>query len=172
MAGNLRIRTLRSPMGWHSAAPSRSSTSCAHLQELRGPLGGGLHGRQRRGDVGQGHFLPAQGELPSAARRSEQLYRSVFSRPRRQLATHLGQTADGHDPGSIWQWDQFRALANLPDVVTGVLRQSDYGTAYQKPTRFLGHLAGLGQLLFTGWRGLNKIYSGPLPRFKWESHPP
>ena len=87
MARNLRVRTLRSPMGWHSAAPSRSTTSCAHLQELRGPLGGGLQGRQRRGDVGQGHFLPAQGTQPSAAGRSEQLYQIFAS-----------QEAAGHAP--------------------------------------------------------------------------
>merc|ERR1711976_598860 len=38
-----------------------AASSVRHFQELRGPLSRGLHGRQRRGDARQGHFMRAQG---------------------------------------------------------------------------------------------------------------
>ena len=51
-------------------------------------------------------------------------------------------------PGSIWQFESIRELASQSSVVTGAIRQSDFGTAYQKPTRLLGRLPGLSDHVF------------------------
>ena len=58
----------------------------------------------------------------------------------------------GNDvPGSIWQFETIKELAKQPGVVTGALRQSDFGTTYQKPTRLLCRLPGIEDHTFVGW---------------------
>ena len=54
-------------------------------------------------------------------------------------------------PGSIWQFEAIRDLGNQEGAVTGALRQSDFGTPYQKPTRLLGRLPDLEDHVYTGW---------------------
>ena len=62
----------------------------------------------------------------------------------------LGRT--GNDvPGSIWQLDAIKELKGKGNVITGAIRQSDFGTTYQKPTRLLGRLPGLAGHVFEGW---------------------
>ena len=78
----------------------------------------------------------------------------------------LGKT--GKDvPGSIWQLAKIRALESQGEVDTGAIRQSDFGTAYQKPTRLLGRLPGLAGHMFVGWPCFDEEghYTGPLPKF-------
>ena len=78
----------------------------------------------------------------------------------------LGKT--GKDiPGSIWQLANIQALGERSGVDTGAIRQSDFGTAYQKPTRLLGRLPGLSGCVFMGWPCFDKegYYTGPLPKF-------
>ena len=78
----------------------------------------------------------------------------------------LGRT--GRDvPGSIWQLENVKALGDCKDVDTGAIRQSDFGTAYQKPTRLLGRLPGLANHIFGGWPCFSAEgdYTGPLPAF-------
>merc|ERR1712087_270384 len=41
--------------------PAAAAARVRHLQELRGPVARGFHGRQRRCDAWQGHLLRAQG---------------------------------------------------------------------------------------------------------------
>merc|ERR1712139_723760 len=41
--------------------PAAAAARVRHLQELRGPLPRGLHGRQRRGDAREGGVLRAKG---------------------------------------------------------------------------------------------------------------
>ena len=52
----------------------------------------------------------------------------------------------GSNPASTWQWNNFRDLAELNEVKTGALRQSDWETDYQKSTRLLVRRQG-GQSL-------------------------
>ena len=78
----------------------------------------------------------------------------------------LGKT--GQDvPGSIWQLENVRALGDSENVDTGAIRQSDFGTIYQKPTRLLGRLPGLANHVFGGWPCFctEGYYTGPLPKF-------
>ena len=78
----------------------------------------------------------------------------------------LGKT--GKDvPGSIWQLANIQALGKKDGVDNGAIRQSDFGTAYQKPTRLLGRLPGLAGFMFAGWPSFDEegYYSGPLPKF-------
>ena len=78
----------------------------------------------------------------------------------------LGKT--GKDvPGSIWQLENIIALGGQSNVDTGAIRQSDFGTTYQKPTRLLGRLPGLAGHVFGGWPCFDEegYYTGPLPRF-------
>ena len=70
-------------------------------------------------------------------------------------------------PGSIWQFESIKGLGSQADVVTGAIRQCDFGTTYQKPTRLLGRLPGLGQHMHEGWPTFDAegSYTGPLPKF-------
>ena len=73
----------------------------------------------------------------------------------------------GNDmPGSIWQFEAVRKLVDQPGVTTGALRQSDFGTAYQKPTRLVCRLPGIEDHLFVGWPSFDneRRYTGPLPK--------
>ena len=47
------------------------------------------------------------------------------------------------------------------------MRQSDFGTPYQKPTRLLGRLPGLEDHIYEGWPSFDEgsHYLGPLPKF-------
>ena len=82
---------------------------------------------------------------------------------RMQHATRPGLTVLEHPedlgrvgpdvPGSIWQFTNIQSLKDEEGVVTGAIRQSDFGTGYQKPTRLLGRLPGLGQRMALGWPG-------------------
>ena len=74
-------------------------------------------------------------------------------------------------PGSIWQLESIKELASQSHVVTGAIRQSDFGTAYQKPTRLLGRLPGLSDHVFQGWPTFDNDghYTGPLPKFSGTS---
>jgi hypothetical protein len=85
----------------------------------------------------------------------------------------LGHAGKAGTPGSIWQLDEVRSLAQAPDVVTGALRQSDWGTPYQKPTRLLGRLPGLDTILSEGWPTFDPEdrYTGPLAAEKHSGEP-
>ena len=76
----------------------------------------------------------------------------------------LGKRTEGGEPGSVWRWGSVEALAKLPGVTWGALFQRDWGAPYSKPTRLLGNLPILTNILFEGppcfadgW------YKGPLP---------
>ena len=76
----------------------------------------------------------------------------------------------GTRPSSIFQWPQFAEILQLEGVITGGIRQNDFGTDYVKPTRLI--------LRFNGpwdWPGLFKgppcfddkgFYVGPIPPTK------
>ncbi len=53
-------------------------------------------------------------------------------------------------PGSIWQCTNIQLLKDDDGVVTGAIRQSDFGAGYQKPTRLLGRMPGLDQRVALG----------------------
>ena len=74
-------------------------------------------------------------------------------------------------PGSIWQFESIKELTSQHNVVTGAIRQSDFGTAYQKPTRLLGRLPGLSEHMHEGWPTSDDVghYAGPLPKFSGTS---
>ena len=60
---------------------------------------------------------------------------------------------------------------DMGEAVSGAIRQSDFGTEYQKPTRLLGRRPGLHHHIFEGWPAFddNDKYSGPLPKFEGTS---
>ena len=75
----------------------------------------------------------------------------------------------GKRPSSIFQWQQFGQILELPGVSTVGIRQSDFGEDYAKPTRLILKFpilvlrlffAGLPQFDDEGW------YLGPIPRTK------
>ena len=74
-------------------------------------------------------------------------------------------------PGSIWQFTNIQSLKDEKGVVTGAIRQSDFGTGYQKPTRLLGRLPGMGQRMALGWPSFDgeDKYLGPLTKFAGDS---
>ena len=75
----------------------------------------------------------------------------------------LGARAAG-DPGSIWRWPELRQLAAEEGWATGALAQSDWGRAFEKPTRFLTNLEGFLTCLDLGWPSFDAQgkYIGPL----------
>jgi len=77
----------------------------------------------------------------------------------------LGIVSTGDHPGCSWHFDNVRALGNVDGVVTGALAQSDWGRPYPKPTRLLGRLPGMQDMLYVGWPSFDDTgkYSGPLP---------
>ena len=88
----------------------------------------------------------------------------------------------GVRPASIFQWPDFQEVIGSKGVVTGGIRQSDFGTEYVKPTRLILRFHGDWSLpeLFPGPPVFNEIglYLGPIPatkglrtlakRSKWE----
>ena len=80
-------------------------------------------------------------------------------------------TVGSYTPASIWQWPSVRALVESTGAITGALRQSDYGSQYQKPTRLLGRLPGLQHLFHQGWpeHDTDGSYMGPLPPYEGQS---
>ena len=78
----------------------------------------------------------------------------------------LGRTKS-HTPGSIWRFPGVLGLLAVPGAVTGALRQCDFGTEYQKPTRLLGRLPGLEKVLSMGLPKYDEKdnYVGPLAPF-------
>jgi len=98
------------------------------------------------------------------------------------LSAHLGQSStatglmehpedfgvvrSGHHPGSAWHFTNIKSLLNFPGVQWGALAQSSFGTSYPKPTRLLGRLEGLDQIMFEGPPQFDPDggYKGPLPR--------
>jgi hypothetical protein len=70
------------------------------------------------------------------------------------------------NPGSIWQLRSVQALSMIEGVVTGAIKQSDFGTSFPKPTRLLGRLPGLQQKVAAGWPTFdtNGWYTGPLAK--------
>ena len=72
-------------------------------------------------------------------------------------------------PASIFQWPNFADLIQKPHVVTGGLRQCDYGTPYVKPTRMILRFPGTAESLpsfFLGPPIFDDMgnYLGPIPR--------
>ncbi|CAE8681799.1 unnamed protein product, partial [Polarella glacialis] len=74
----------------------------------------------------------------------------------------------GARPASIWQWPEFAELLADKSFATLGLRQSDFGTPYVKPTRFLLRLPVIspapvffGAPTFDG----EGFYTGPIPKF-------
>ena len=72
----------------------------------------------------------------------------------------------GSRPASVWQLPQFKQLLAQPGVRTMGIRQSDFGTAYVKPTRILYKLVALEQRGFPGEPAFSAegAYQGPFPR--------
>ena len=68
-------------------------------------------------------------------------------------------------PGSIWHFNAIKTLLDFPDVQWGALAQSDFGTPYLKPTRLLGRLPLLEEIIFVGSPSFDSSgkYLGPLP---------
>lgn len=73
----------------------------------------------------------------------------------------------GKRPASIFQWQQFKEILQIPGVSTVGIRQSDFGEEYAKPTRLIlkfpvlvlrVFFAGVPQFDPKGW------YLGPIPR--------
>ena len=74
----------------------------------------------------------------------------------------LGKRSSGQDPASVWQLETIQELGRRAGVVTGALRQSDWGEDYAKPTRFLGRWPGLETIVHVGEAQFDKD-GGPLP---------
>lgn len=68
-------------------------------------------------------------------------------------------------PGSIWHFDGVVSLLEISGVQWGALAQSDFGTPYLKPTRLLGRLPSLEDIVFVGPPEFDDsgMYVGPLP---------
>ena len=79
----------------------------------------------------------------------------------------------GMRPASIWQMSSFEDLLQLPGVMTGALRQKDFGTAYIKPTRlvFKAPSGFTDELIFMGRPEFdnNGFYLGPVPKLPWSA---
>ena len=77
----------------------------------------------------------------------------------------LGLRLGGGNPGSIWRWPEIEALMKYPGMTWGALHQCDWGRPYKKPTRLLGRLEGLGEILASGAPRFDEkgFYVGPLP---------
>ena len=67
----------------------------------------------------------------------------------------LGVVHGGDHPGCSWHFNNVRALLDISEVITGALAQSDWGRPYPKPTRLLGRLPGMQDILAVGWPSLN-----------------
>ena len=78
----------------------------------------------------------------------------------------LGPGGRDEAPATIWEWSSIRGLVSLEGVVTGALRQSEWGTDYHKPTRLLGRLPVLTSIVHEGWPIFDNqgVYAGPLPK--------
>ena len=78
----------------------------------------------------------------------------------------LGRTKEGKAPASIWQLPEVQELGDIAGACSGALYQSDWGRAYAKPTRLLGRLQGLEDLLKVGPPSFDKLgaYIGPLSK--------
>ena len=76
----------------------------------------------------------------------------------------LGKVRCGDHPGSVWHVERVKAILALHGVSWGALAQSDFGAPYPKPTRLLGHLLGLHNLVHVGAPSFDKdgFYAGPL----------
>ena len=61
----------------------------------------------------------------------------------------LGVRATG-DPGPIWRWPELKRAADDHNWTKGALAQSDWGRAFEKPTRFLTNLQGFHECLAIG----------------------
>jgi len=84
----------------------------------------------------------------------------------------LGRTTNG-TPGTVWQLEKVKELGTDEGVLTGALLQSEFGTAYSKPTRLLGRLPGLHDKTAPGWPSFDAedTYIGPLPKYGTEGGP-
>ena len=83
------------------------------------------------------------------------------------LGAVLNGTHKGIRPSSIFQWEEFAQILNCPGVVTGGIRQSDFGEDYLKPTRLILRIPG-GVLpnFFPGVPEFDNTgkYLGPIPK--------
>ena len=77
---------------------------------------------------------------------------------------------EGIRPSSIFQWPEFQQVLSKPGVVTGGIRQSDFGTDYVKPTRLILRFPGEWAFpnLFRGPPTFDArgFYTGPIPPTK------
>ena len=77
----------------------------------------------------------------------------------------------GMRPASIWQLPSFLELLAIPGIVTGGLRQKDFGTAYVKPTRLVFKaMEGFeNPKIFMGPPVFDSLgfYQGPIPKLPW-----
>ena len=78
----------------------------------------------------------------------------------------LGAVRCGDHPGSAWHFHNIKDLVDLPGVVWGALLQSDWDRPYPKPSRLLGRLDGLLEVVHVGPPTLDKDknYVGPAPK--------
>merc|ERR1712039_394895 len=63
--------------------PAAAASGVRHLQELRGPLPGCVHGWKWRGDAWQGHLLRAEGRCSWWCRRQEEVRQTHLVTPQR-----------------------------------------------------------------------------------------
>ena len=75
-------------------------------------------------------------------------------------------TTPPQHPGSAWHFTGTQKLLDYPGVIWGALAQSDFGTPYLKPTRLLGRVPGLEEVVYAGAPAFDDegLYIGPLPR--------
>eukprot|EP00969_Alexandrium_andersonii_P310121 13704627-Alexandrium_andersonii.AAC.1 len=63
----------------------------------------------------------------------------------------LGLTPSGHEPASLWQYEELARIAHEAGAIRGALYQCAFGAPCPKPTGLMGALAGLSDMLSAGW---------------------
>ena len=87
---------------------------------------------------------------------------------------HLGKTAAGLTPGSMWSWPETVTLAASSSASSFAVFQCSLGGSSSKPTRFLSNASEASKQEFVGWPRFSEAeaYLGPLPRSCGHSHTP
>ena len=77
----------------------------------------------------------------------------------------FGKTKNGGEPASIWQDNKLFKVAEDSDATCGALHQCPYGAVSSKPTRLMGTVRNLREILYNGWPRFTPsgFYRGPLP---------
>ena len=101
-----------------------------------------------------------KGPLLEAARQSNELVDFTFFAQQAQLEHHDSMTLLEHPedlgavcrnmPGTMWDFEAARDMMARSDVTTSALYQSDFGVPYAKPTRLMGRMRGLENVVKVG----------------------